>query len=107
MIEKTAPTFWARIYIAGPLERAKLTCQEFCMTGLCVTIEPTTYIYTGGVEDGVVVELVNYPRFPCEPEYLASKARELGLTLKYALFQQSFMVMTPDQTYWYSERYDR
>jgi hypothetical protein len=62
------PTYAVRLYIAGDVETAKRWLRHECWReGLCVTIEPTTFIYTGGEEDGFVVGFVNYPRFPTDP----------------------------------------
>jgi ferredoxin len=53
---KTEETYTVRLYLSGPVEVAKQVLREECMReGLCVTIEPTTYIYTGGEEAGYVV----------------------------------------------------
>lgn len=102
---ETVPTYWARIYIAGDLATIKQVCREQCMAvGLCVTVEPTTYIYTGGEESGAVIGLINYPRFPATPEEIYSKARELGELLMVRCCQHSFSIMAPDNTVWFSRR---
>jgi hypothetical protein len=72
--------------------------------GLCVTIEPTTYMYTGGEEAGYVVGLVNYPRFPLEPAALVDRGRDLMRKLITGTFQHSGMLMTPDTAEWISQR---
>jgi len=42
-------TYTAQIYIGGDIAHAKQICQSHCMAvGLCVTIEPVDYVYTGG-----------------------------------------------------------
>jgi hypothetical protein len=105
MRTETAPTYTAAIFIAGDLATAKLVCREYCMrVGLCVTVEPTTYIYTGGEEAGVRVGLINYPRFPSEPEELRRKALDLANVLVARLCQHSFCVVFPDETIWRSLR---
>jgi hypothetical protein len=43
----------ATIYIAGPVAKIESVCRKFCERGMCVTVTPTTYIYTGGSEGGV------------------------------------------------------
>lgn len=49
MTHKVEATFWATIYIAGDAEHAKQVCRDFCLAvGLCVTVTPTTFIYSGG-----------------------------------------------------------
>lgn len=93
------------IFIAGDHARALEVCREHCdEVGLCVTVAPTTYIYTGGQEAGVVVGLINYPRFPDEPARIEAKAIELGMILREALGQQSFSVQTPSETIYVSHR---
>lgn len=105
MLNKTLPTHWARIYIAGPIDVAKQIIREECMReGLCVTITPTDYIYTGGEEAGYVVELVNYPRFPKPVDEITNRAVDLGNKLRARTFQHSFMVMTPQMTEWFTIR---
>jgi hypothetical protein len=105
MRTELAPTYTATIFIAGDLAIAKQVCREFCMrVGLCVTIEPTTYIYTGGEETGVRIGLINYPRFPAEPQQVKRKALELAHILLSRLCQHSFTVLTPDETLWHSIR---
>jgi hypothetical protein len=100
-----APSYPVSIFIAGGLRAAKETCREHCdEVGLCVTVRSTAYIYTGGEEPGVVVGLINYPRFPAEPAQIEAKAIELGVKLRKALGQESFAVQTPTTTTWFSWR---
>ena len=78
MKTETATTHIIRLYLSGPIEIAKQAIRaETLRAGLCVTIEPTTFIYTGGEEIGYVVGLVNYPRFPVTPDALVTRARAL------------------------------
>ncbi len=74
------------------------------MEGLCVTVTPTTFVYTGGAEEGVEVGLVNYPRFPSTQGILDVKAQRLGKHLLERLCQHSFLVVSPDVTMWHSTR---
>lgn len=101
---QTAPTFTATIYIAGDLDQARQACREFCLSGLCVTVEPTEFIYTGGAEVGVRVGLLNYPRFPAEPDTIRDKAFALADLLRDRLCQHSWLVVTPTETVWNSRR---
>lgn len=78
MLNKTLPTHWARIYIAGPIDVAKQIIRE----GLCATITPTDYIYTGGEEAGIVVGLIDYPRFPKPVDEITNRAVDLGHKLR-------------------------
>jgi hypothetical protein len=104
MQREEAPTYWAEICLAGDLSQAKHACREFCERGLCVTVTPTSYIYTGGEELGVIVRLINYPRFPMEADEIATTALELAEHLKVALYQDSVSVVLPDRTVWMSRR---
>lgn len=105
MTTKTESTFWARIYMSGPIEIAKQVCRKECLEiGLCVTIDPTNFIYTGGEEAGFVVGIINYPRFPSGKASITAKATALAHELLEATHQHSWLVVTPDRTTWYSIR---
>ncbi|MBN7755467.1 hypothetical protein JYP46_01405 [Nitratireductor aquimarinus] len=100
-----APTIKYEIFIAGDIQQAKQVCREFCFAeGLCVTVEPVTYIYTGGEEEGVRVGLINYPRFPTNKDDLAAVARDLASSLMRRLCQHSYSIVGPDETEWISRR---
>ncbi len=105
MTTKIEATHWVRIYMSGPIEHAKHALRAECMReGLCVTIEPTTFIYTGGEEAGFVVGLLNYPRFPTTSDALDARARDLMQKLLDATHQHSALMMTPSTTEWVSRR---
>lgn len=105
MIEKTCDTYYAKIYIAGPIEVAKQIIRRECLKeGLCVTIEPTLFIYTGGEEYGYVVGLVNYPRFEKTKKDIEERAFALMNILLSETYQHSAMMVTPDFTKWISKR---
>jgi len=98
-------TYWVKIYIAGPIEVAKQIIRlHTASVGLCVTIDPTTYIYTGGEEAGYVVGLINYPRFPSTPDELDVKAAVLASALRAGTGQSSYTIMTPTTTKFFSYR---
>ena len=100
-----ANSFPISIFIAGDYDRARQFCREFCMdSGACVTVSPTSYIYTGGEESGVVVGFINYPRFPAAKDDILAKAEQLADDLMHGLCQHSYTIQTPNQTYWYSRR---
>jgi hypothetical protein len=100
-----APTIRFDIFMAGDIAQAKQVCREYCFEiGLCVTIEPTTYIYTGGQEEGFRVGLINYPRFPASPEALRETAAFLAERLLDRLCQHSFSIVGPNETEWFSRR---
>ena len=104
MTSTESPTFQIAIYIAGDRQQAKQVCREFCATGFCVSIEAVDFIYTGGEETGLRVNLFNYPRFPSEPEALWAKAVDLADQLRARLFQHSYSIVATDRTLWSSLR---
>jgi hypothetical protein len=100
-----ADSFPVSIFIAGDYAQAKQVARKFCMNvGACVTVTPTSYIYTGGEEAGVIVGFINYPRFPAAPDDIFGKAKQLADDLMHGLCQHSYTIQTPDQTYWFSRR---
>lgn len=92
MKTKRCPAYGWNIYIAGDALLAQLACQRWCKKGLCVTVTPTTYVYKYGAESGVVVGLINYPRFPSTQAELEEEARALALFLMDELSQGSCTV---------------
>jgi len=100
-----AKTYWAKIYVAGPIEVAKQICRAVVKEkGLCVTVDPTVYIYTGGEEQGYVVGIINYPRFPAAADVIRKTAEELAKKLVAETYQHSCTIMYPDDTLYYSTR---
>jgi len=104
---KSSPTIRVDIFVAGDIGQAKQFCREFCaLMGLCVTVEPVDYIYTGGEEAGVRVGLINYPKFPATEDEMMMKARQLAEGLRHRLCQRSYSVVGPHETIWHSEMPD-
>jgi len=104
---KTAETisYPVSIFIAGDYAKALELCRAYCDdTGFCVTVTPTVYTYTGGQEAGVIVGLINYPRFPSEPRAIWHRATELAAKLREGLYQESYTIQAPDKTVWFSHR---
>jgi hypothetical protein len=100
-----APSYPVNIFIAGSAWQAETTCLAFCdEVGLCVTVTETTYCYTGGEEAGVIIGLINYPRFPSAPEAIWERAEQLAAKLCADLKQQSYTIQAPDKTVWFSHR---
>lgn len=99
------PSYPVSIFIAGDADAAYYPCREYCdRVGLCVTLTATDYIYQGGFERGVIVGLVNYPRFPKEPDAIWSQSETLAALLCERLGQQSYTIQAPDKTVWFSHR---
>ena len=102
---RSLPTWRVRIYITGPIEVAKQVCRSECLEdGLCVTVEPVSFIYTGAGEDGVRVGLINEPKYPCNPSEITDRARKLAVRMLEAMFQHSVLIQTPEETEWITKR---
>jgi hypothetical protein len=95
---KTEKTFTADIYIAGDINTIRTVCRKWCRRGACVTITPTQFAYTGGFEDGAIIGLINYPRFPSTPEQVIEKATDLTKILIEECCQLSASIVTSDKT---------
>lgn len=95
------PTYTVLLKMAGDIDHAKQILRDECYhEGLCVTIDPTTFIYTGGEESGFVVGFVNYPRFPSAPVQLLARAVQIAEKLISALNQKTALLIAPDKTQW-------
>jgi len=101
------PTYVVEIHMAGDIEDAKRQLRRECYPpggGLCVTVEPETFIYTGGEEQGFKLTLRNYPRFPSDPADLWVRAIGIADRLIPALCQWTAMVVDPEKTAWLNHR---
>lgn len=108
MTSTTVPTFWARIFVGlregyegrtHSLEDVAKVCQEYCdKVGLCVTLERCGFVYKGGREEGMIVGLINYPRFPSTPQRIKEHALTLAGVLRDSLGQLRVSVLFPDET---------
>jgi hypothetical protein len=108
MLEKTAPSFNVDIHMAGDIQRAGQLIQSLCIVkGMCVSLTPQSFIYTGGREEGFRVGLINYPRFPCSPDEIVDKAKFIAEFLLTNLGQHSYSIVTPVETIWRSRRVER
>lgn len=102
--EKTAATARVDIHIAGSRLAATEACREFCLRGLCVSISEEDFVFTGGMEAGVRIGLINYPRFPKSAEEIEATAIDLARYLIEKLHQQSCTVVSDNRTIWLSRR---
>lgn len=101
-----APTFVVEIFVSGSKDIIELECARYCReVGLCVSIESTRFIYTGGIESGCVVRLLNYPRFPhSNRSDIEDQAISLASRLIDATCQDSALVVGPVTTHWLTRR---
>jgi ferredoxin len=102
---KQIETYQVKIYLSGNVELIKNVCREYCLgVGLCVTVTPTLFIYTGGEEYGVEIGLINYPRFPDTKDGVLRKATGLAERCRDGAFQWSYLIITPETTIYNSTR---
>ena len=107
MKTETVQTYTVLLKMAGDIEHAKRLLRTECYPpneGLCMTVEPTTFIYTGGGEAGFVVGFVNYPRFPTELDKLLARVKAIAERLITGLCQWSALLIAPDRTEWLNGR---
>jgi hypothetical protein len=102
---ETTNSYPVSIFIAGSYQHALTCAKAYCdIVGYCVTVTPTKYVYKNGQEDGVIIGLINYPRFPSTKEKIMDHAERLARILCDTLSQQSFSIQNPEKTIWYSFR---
>jgi hypothetical protein len=107
MKRKTCKSCFVNIWIGGDVATIEQKLREHCMeNGLCVTVTPTRYIYTGGQEGGVIVGIRNYPRFPTTRTHLMEVAESIAEKLMLVACQWSCMIEGPGETVWLSQRPD-
>jgi hypothetical protein len=107
---KTVPTYTATIYV-GLKERAtgmlvpesdaiQIIENYVDSVGLCVSVTPTRFVYTNGGEPGLIVGLINYPRFPSTSEHISQHAIALAEALRKGCKQLGVSIVLPDHTVW-------
>jgi hypothetical protein len=98
-------SFSVTVFVAGDMQAARQSLRRECLDeGLCVTLTPTTFIYTAGAEEGVAVGFVNYPRFPKSAEEIEARAMRVAERLMNDLCQSTALVVTPQNTTWLTRR---
>ena len=66
--------------------------------GLCVTCTSTTFYYNGGQEPGIIVGIINYPRYPFSDEKIRRLAFELAEKLMIKCKQYRVSIVFPEET---------
>jgi len=102
------PTFTAAIYLGlkeresgqvRSVDEVRDELRRYCdSVGFCVSLTPTEFIYTDGSEPGVIVGLINYPRFPSSHDVLWQKALTIAAYLQYLCGQLRVSVVGPTLT---------
>jgi hypothetical protein len=83
-----------------PSSDAAAIARSYCdAVGLGVTVTDTQFVYTGGQEPGVIVGLINYPRFPSDRETVLKHALALAVKLMLGLGQLRCTVVTDHETF--------
>lgn len=95
----TVPTYQVAIYMAGDPDTAKRYLRRYCYEiGLCVTVTPTDFIYTGGEETGFVVGLLSYPRFNQLRATIREHATQIARALIVECCQRTALVVDREET---------
>ena len=77
----------------------KALVQDFVNDiGWCVTLTPTEFIYKNGSEPGIIVGIINYPRFPLDVKELQKRIVDLATLLKKQLKQDRLSIVFPNET---------
>ena len=107
-MSKTEKTWKAQIYCGlrkgysndiHSIEKVYRACQKYVdEIGWCVTVTPTKFIYRQGHKPGVIIEAIQYPRFPTPEEVLRVRVTELAKILLKELEQYRLTICFPEQT---------
>ncbi len=99
--ESIIESFRIDIHIAGDISTARATCKRFVWHNhSCVTIKEQDFVYTGGLESGVCVGIVQYPKYPVSHVKLIENAQYLAQNLMIDLHETSALIVTDIDTYW-------
>jgi hypothetical protein len=89
------------VYVGGDVADARRSLRrQTWEAGLCVTVVPCDFVFTGGMESGVAVGFINYPRFPKSPDEIWNRAVEVAVQLRTDLYQKTACVVAGDRTLW-------
>jgi hypothetical protein len=103
---KETYSFPIQLFVTGDPIEIEQACQDYCDSiGLCVTVTKTNYIFKGGNEEGFIIGLINYPRFPKTMLDLFLIAEDLGKHLIETCNPEgSFTLQDNEKTFFYSNR---
>jgi len=63
---------------------------------ICFSVTPTSFVHPSGAEKGVIIGLIQYPRFPKEEKELISIALDVAESLRIKFRQYRVTVGFPD-----------
>jgi hypothetical protein len=105
---KKLDTFTANIYLGlrhgygedvSSVDEVRSWLQMYCNEEkLGVTLTPTEFLYVGGGEPGVIIGLINYPRFPTTIHEIKRKAIAIGQGLMKLCHQERLSIVFSDET---------
>lgn len=108
MNKKSSETYEVKIYSGlkegyegetSPVQFAHNLIQKYCDEQCFgVTVTETKFIYTEGNENGIIVELINYPRFPKTYKEIFEHAEKIAAILLVELKQQRISIVATDKT---------
>jgi hypothetical protein len=94
-------TYRVSVFIAGFPETVKhILARECEKEGLCVTVKKCDFVYTNGLEKGVEIGFVNYPRFPKPAIQIYDRACKIAEILIKETYQRSALVVGDSTTKW-------
>ena len=106
---KTSETFSARVFVGRregynggthqyheAIYWVRMYCDE---VGLGCNITDINFVYTGGQEPGVCVELIQYPRFPKSIQHIKNDAYSIAHLLMTMFKQERCSIVCTDKTY--------
>jgi len=106
---KIEKTFTANIYVGfregygdqlHTYNEAEQILQEYCDSiSYCVSMTPTEFIYNGANEEGIIIGLINYPRFPSAREDIVNKAFAIAEIFLEKFNQNRISIVCSDKTY--------
>lgn len=106
--EKSCDTYGFLIHMAGDYDQAQQILRKYCTSnGACFSISKSKYIYSGGEEEGFIVRVMNYPRFPNSYSVLEGIANSIAYQLMVGLNQGSYTIepyKSDTSTKFYSRR---
>lgn len=81
------------------MQEAYDICQRYCdKHPFGVEVSPTKFIYHKGCENGAVISIINYPRFPKTDYELRQIACELAFILMTEFKQERISIVGSDST---------